>query len=125
MVDYPSLRLTTMFGLWLVILVSNAMWHKVGADVDCTTVTQLLNTCSVFISYGSPDPLPGSSCCDAVVGLSNLGDTLENRRSLCKCMMGLIAAYSPDATSIATLPGFCGVSLGFVIEPTIDCTNIL
>ncbi|KAL2920625.1 putative non-specific lipid-transfer protein 14 [Bienertia sinuspersici] len=105
----------------LVILVISYTLQKVRADVDCPTVTQLLNTCSVFISNGSPDPLPGSPCCDAVMGLSNLGDNIENRRSICRCLMGLIAAYSPDSTSIATLPGFCGVSLGFVIDPNTDC----
>ncbi|XP_048496162.1 putative non-specific lipid-transfer protein 14 [Beta vulgaris subsp. vulgaris] len=116
-----SLKLLAMVDI-LLILLSSSTWQEVGATVDCPTVTQLLNTCSVFITYGSPDPLPGSPCCDAVMGLSNLGDSIESRRSVCRCMMGLIAAYSPDATSIATLPGFCGVSLGFIIDPNTDCT---
>lgn len=123
MVDHnPSLKLISMVAI-ISVLVSSATWKTVEAQVDCPAVTQQLNTCSVFISYGSPDPMPDSPCCEAIMGLSNMGDTIENRRSICRCLMGLIAAYSPDAASIATLPGFCGVSLGFVIEPTVDCTK--
>ncbi|KAJ8438297.1 hypothetical protein Cgig2_003760 [Carnegiea gigantea] len=71
--------------------------------------------------YGSPDPLPGSPCCDAVMSLNNFGDSPENRRSICRCLMGLIAIYNPNATALATLPGLCGISLGFVIDPNINC----
>ena len=106
--------------IWLILL-SSAMWRQARSEVDCMTVTQLLNTCSVFISYGSPDPLPGSPCCDAVMSLNNFGDSPENRRSICRCLMGLIAIYNPNATALATLPGLCGISLGFVIDPNINC----
>ncbi|XP_074294204.1 putative non-specific lipid-transfer protein 14 [Silene latifolia] len=106
----------------LIVLVS-PKW-QVKAEIDCPTVTQLLSTCSAFITFGTPDPLPGSPCCDAMVGLSHLGDSTENRQSICKCIMGLIDTYDPNSTAIATLPGYCGVSLGFIVEPNIDCSMI-
>lgn len=120
----PSFNLIAIVDV-LLIIVSCATWTIEATTVDCPTVTQMLNTCSVFISYGSPDPLPDSPCCNAVLGLSNISDSGENRQSICKCIMGLIAAYSPDATSIATLPGFCGVSLGFTIDPNTNCDILI
>uniref|UniRef100_A0A7N0ZZX4 Non-specific lipid-transfer protein n=1 Tax=Kalanchoe fedtschenkoi TaxID=63787 RepID=A0A7N0ZZX4_KALFE len=95
-----------------------------SAAVDCGTVTSFISACSTFVTYGSPDPIPGSPCCDAVVSLNNLVDAAEDRRSVCRCIMGLIATYNPNATAIATLPGFCGISLGFTIHPNTDCQHI-
>ncbi|CAM8880983.1 unnamed protein product [Rhodiola kirilowii] len=92
-----------------------------SASVDCGTVTSFISACSTFVTYGSPDPIPGSPCCDAVLSLNNLADAAEDRRSVCRCIMGLIATYNPNATAIATLPGFCGISLGFTIHPNTDC----
>ncbi|XWS61126.1 hypothetical protein CRYUN_Cryun07bG0098500 [Craigia yunnanensis] len=94
---------------------------SIAAAVDCTTVTGLISACSTFIAYGSPDPYPGSPCCDAVTNLNLItDDSTVNRRSVCGCLMGLITTYNPNSTGIATLPGFCGVSLGFTIEPKTD-----
>ncbi|XP_057950562.1 putative non-specific lipid-transfer protein 14 [Malania oleifera] len=91
----------------------------------CPTVTALLSACSTFISYGLPEPLPGSACCDAVTAMNAIGeDSSDNRRSICRCLLGLVITYDPNATAIATLPGFCGVSLGFNINPNTDCSIV-
>ncbi|GAB2227719.1 hypothetical protein Droror1_Dr00009546 [Drosera rotundifolia] len=119
MSQYKSLPVALIASLILLSLAS-----LVPAVVDCNTVTQLLSTCSTFITYGSPDPIPGSPCCDAVSSLKNLVNVPEDRRSICHCFMGLVAAYNPSSTALATLPGFCGVSLGFVIEPNTNCNHI-
>ncbi|GFP89292.1 putative non-specific lipid-transfer protein 14, partial [Phtheirospermum japonicum] len=79
------------------------------ADDDCATVTALVSAFSSFVTYGSPDPIPGSSCCVAMTSLNNLADSGDNHRAVCRCVMDLIAAYSSN--TIATMPGFCGVSL--------------
>ncbi|PIA35797.1 hypothetical protein AQUCO_03500277v1 [Aquilegia coerulea] len=106
--------------LMLILLVT-----IVKGDMDCTTVTALVATCSNFITYGTPEPMPGSPCCDALLGLNNLGDSIDNRKAVCRCLMGLITTYNPNATAIATLPGLCGISLGFTIDPNTDCNYII
>ncbi|KAH7557595.1 hypothetical protein JRO89_XS11G0187400 [Xanthoceras sorbifolium] len=92
--------------------------------IDCATVTALVTSCSTFITYGSPDPIPGSPCCDAMISLDLIANSTDNRQSVCKCMMSLITTYNPNATAIATLPGFCGVPLGFTIDPNTECNDI-
>nr|GMC61968.1 putative non-specific lipid-transfer protein 14 [Ipomoea batatas] len=92
-----------------------------GGGIDCATVKALVSACSSFVMYGSPDPIPGSPCCVAMLSLSNLADSTDNRQIVCRCVMDLITTYNPNATSIATLPGFCGVSIGFIIDPNTDC----
>ncbi|XP_011030084.1 PREDICTED: putative non-specific lipid-transfer protein 14 [Populus euphratica] len=105
----------------LLLLFSWAM--IVAADVDCTTVTGFLTACSTFITYGTPDPLPGSPCCDSMMSLGVIAES-GNDRSICQCLMGLITTYNPNATAIATLPGFCGLSLGFILDPNTDCSSV-
>ncbi|KAH7855350.1 hypothetical protein Vadar_023949 [Vaccinium darrowii] len=94
----------------------------VTTSIDCTTVIGLISACTTFVTYGSPDPMPGSPCCDAVGGLNSVADSsADGPQTVCRCLMGLLTTYNPNATAIATLPGFCGVSLGFTIDPNTDC----
>ncbi|KAL1550768.1 putative non-specific lipid-transfer protein 14 [Salvia divinorum] len=102
-----------------VIVVLSAF--PAGASTDCGTVMALVSSCSSFVKDGSPDPIPGSPCCIAMTTLNNVADSADNRRSVCRCLMDLITSNNPNATAIATLPGFCGVSLGFTIDPNTDC----
>ncbi|KAL7108423.1 hypothetical protein ACP275_06G111500 [Erythranthe tilingii] len=116
------LRISYIAAIGVIIL----FWRfPDAAGEDCSTVTALVSTCSNFVLYGSPDPIPGSPCCTAMTSLNNLADSgVGNRRSVCRCLMDLIDTYSSNATAIATLPGFCGVSLGFVIDPNTDCDYV-
>ncbi|KAL8148248.1 putative non-specific lipid-transfer protein 14 [Apium graveolens] len=104
-----------------ILMMMTTSVSQAAIAIDCTTVTALISACSSFVTFGAPDPFPGSPCCQAMASLNNLSDTLEQRQSVCRCIMGLITSYNPNATAIATLPGFCGVSLGFTIDPNTDC----
>ncbi|KAH7528241.1 hypothetical protein FEM48_Zijuj05G0051600 [Ziziphus jujuba var. spinosa] len=48
-----------------VILISWASWVH-SSTPERSTIRGLFSACSTFITYGSPDPLPGSPCCDAM-----------------------------------------------------------
>ncbi|XP_047325957.1 putative non-specific lipid-transfer protein 14 [Impatiens glandulifera] len=105
----------------LVIMIGVGCIASARGSVDCNTVTAFISACSTFVSYGSPDPIPGTPCCQAVGSINTLATSRHDRQSICRCLMGLITVYNPNATAIATLPGFCGVSLGFIIAPNTDC----
>lgn len=93
-------------------------------EIECSSMTALVSTCYAFITYGSPDPSPGSPCCNAMESLKVLSDpTVENRRFACRCLMSLISTYNPNAYALATLPDFCQISLGFSIDPNTDCNR--
>ncbi|XP_008378217.2 putative non-specific lipid-transfer protein 14 [Malus domestica] len=116
-------RTLMMIGTTLTLLFSSVT--LVSSTEECASVTSLVTTCYTFITYGTPDPFPGSPCCNAMANLKVIADTIENRRFACRCLMGLIATYNPNAYAIATLPDFCQVSLGFNIDPNTDCNFIL
>ncbi|KAJ6417693.1 hypothetical protein OIU84_001132 [Salix udensis] len=111
-----------MTGVLLLLFLSWAV--TVAADVDCTTVTGFFTACSTFITHGTPDPLPGSPCCDSMMSLNMIAESGNERRFICQCFMELITTYNPNATAIATLPGFCGLSLGFILDPDTDCSSV-
>lgn len=113
---YKALRI-----IGLLMLLSSAPF--VSSFIECTTISQLFSACSTFITYGSPDPIPGSPCCDAMYGLNNISNTADNRPYVCRCLMGLIDTFSPNATAIGILPGLCGITLGFIIAPNTDCSS--
>ncbi|XP_027364719.1 putative non-specific lipid-transfer protein 14 [Abrus precatorius] len=112
--SYKAVRI-----IGVVMLLSWA--PTVYAFIECSTVTQYFSACSIFITYGSPDPIPGSPCCDAMSGLKTIANIGDNRHYVCRCLMGLIDTFNPNATAIGILPGLCGISLGFIIGPNIDC----
>lgn len=112
--SYKSLRI-----IGILILLSSPPF--VFAYI-CSTISQLFSSCSVFINYGTPDPSPGSRCCDAMSGLSIIANSGGgNKQSVCRCVMSLIQNYIQNATAIGTLPGLCGISLGFTIIPNSNC----
>ncbi|XP_020531472.1 putative non-specific lipid-transfer protein 14 [Amborella trichopoda] len=110
---------------WVVVaLLLSSFGSSAMAAIDCTTVTSLISACASFITNGTPEPSTGSPCCNSVMSLNNLGDSLENRRSVCTCLVNLMATYNPNVTSMANLPGLCGISLGFTMGPNTDCSSI-
>ncbi|EPS60737.1 hypothetical protein M569_14063 [Genlisea aurea] len=121
-VTMRKLGLVTAAAVVLVAAITAAAVSP--EDADCTTVTGLISACSTFVTYGSPDPILGSPCCSAMTSLNDLADSGDNRRTVCRCVMDMISTYNPNATAIATLPGFCGVSLGFTIDPNTDCEYV-
>lgn len=106
----------------ILVLIMCCMKDATHASIDCTTVLSLISGCSNFVEFGDPEPLLGTPCCDGVTNMYKVAsDSIENRRSTCNCMMGFITMYNPNATAVARLPGLCGVSLGFTIDPATAC----
>ena len=102
----------------IVLLICSSV---VSGVPECSTVAALFSSCATFVTYGSPDPFPESPCCYAMKSLTVIADSVANRRFVCRCLMGLITIYNPNATAVSSLPGLCGISLGFTIDLNTDC----
>ncbi|KVI10151.1 Bifunctional inhibitor/plant lipid transfer protein/seed storage helical domain-containing protein [Cynara cardunculus var. scolymus] len=110
--------LKAVLGGWLLTMVV----VKTVMAVDCLTVASLISSCSDFVKNGTPYPYQGSPCCDAMTTLGYLAYADFNLRSMCLCFIGIITSYgSRAAIAVGTLPGFCGVSFGFLVDPETDC----
>ncbi|XP_020247954.1 putative non-specific lipid-transfer protein 14 [Asparagus officinalis] len=108
-----------------VVLALWCMITLTAGSIDCTTVSSLTARCMDFVVYGGMAPGLGSPCCSGLVGLYNVAATsVDERRIVCNCLMGLITANNSNASDIARLPGLCGISLGFTIDPNTSCNSI-
>ncbi|KFK27941.1 hypothetical protein AALP_AA8G451000 [Arabis alpina] len=116
--------LSPVFWSLFLLLSSVICSATVQNEADCAAVGTLISSCAEFVNYGNPDPIPGSSCCDSMTILGTYSASSEKRRWLCDCFMDLINVYNSNATAISTLSGFCGVVLGFTIDPNTDCNFI-
>ncbi|KAI3519502.1 hypothetical protein L1887_08676 [Cichorium endivia] len=113
--------LRVVIGGWLFVMVVVDM-VVVVVTVDCITVAALVSTCSEFVNNGTIYPYLGSRCCKAMTTLGYFAYNDIDRHSLCFCFVGVISTYSSDAASVfGTLPGICGISLGFLTDPATEC----
>ncbi|PON50834.1 Lipid transfer protein/Par allergen [Parasponia andersonii] len=108
-----------MIMIGVMVLLSWA--SVVSGEQECSTVAALFSSCSNFVTYGPPDPFPESPCCYAMKSLTVIAGSVANRRFVCRCLTGLISIYKPNSNALSSLPGFCGVSLGFTIDLNTDC----
>ncbi|KAK4789552.1 hypothetical protein SAY86_016856 [Trapa natans] len=124
-IQRPHTRSLSSWGFLTVPLLMIILTLLVKSQpqlTDCSTVTALVYTCSPYITFGFPEPVPGTPCCDAMTTMNMIvAAEPTDGHTVCRCMMALISTYSPNASAIAALPGLCGVSLGFIISPTTDC----
>lgn len=113
-----SAAVRALMVLWCTVAVVAA------ETMDCSTVIALTSRCSDFIAYGGLEPGQGSPCCNGLASLNSImADSIDNRRTACSCIVALTTAYHPNATTIARLPGLCGLSLGFIGDPNTDCNR--
>ncbi|CAN6484925.1 unnamed protein product [Victoria cruziana] len=92
-----------------------------AADIDCNTVASLASSCWNYVMYGFPAPAVDSPCCNALGSLHNIVSGPEDRRSVCRCLVGLMNTYSPNATAVDGLPSLCQVPLGIPMNPRVNC----
>ncbi|KAI4378136.1 hypothetical protein MLD38_015661 [Melastoma candidum] len=111
--------------LFFLAIVLFARATKTDAQTDCSTITALVFTCSIYIADETLVPVQGTPCCDAMTTLYLLSrEPPVNRRIICSCFMDLIHAHNSSVSMIAALPGICGFSLGFMISAYTDCNIV-
>ncbi|CAN6484863.1 unnamed protein product [Victoria cruziana] len=109
-------------GLTVVLMLIIALrLNGAAADKDCSSVLFLVSNCSGFVMRGFPRPTPASPCCNALVTLQGMVNVVEDRKGVCRCLVGLISMYRPNPRTVAALPSLCQVSLGFPVVPLTNC----
>ncbi|HAP2020857.1 TPA: non-specific lipid-transfer protein [Escherichia coli] len=90
--------------------------------ISCGQVTSGLVPCFGYLAAGGPVP---PACCNGVRGLNNAAKTTPDRQTACGCLKGILAANTRiNLNNANSLPGKCGISIGYKITPNIDCSKI-
>ncbi|GLJ47362.1 hypothetical protein SUGI_0999660 [Cryptomeria japonica] len=94
----------------------------VNAAISCSTVTSDLSPCLSYVTGGSSQPSGG--CCSGVRTLNAAASTTPDRRAACSCIK-TIANSAPGFRwdRAGSLPGQCGVNVGFPITPSVNCAK--
>lgn len=116
-----SLAVVVVFTVAVLLCCTAA---TAAASVDCSTVISLTSRCSEFITFGGVDPGLGSPCCNGMASLHNIAaGSVDNREAICNCIVGLTTIFRPNVTTVARLPGLCGIPLDFNVAPDTDCNR--
>ena len=93
------------------------------AAITCGIVSKSLAPCVGFLEGGS---VPSSGCCNGVKTLTSLASTPTDRRTACGCLKSDAASFkSLNFKKAAQLPSKCGVTIGYAISPSIDCSKYI
>ncbi|KAL8204417.1 hypothetical protein R6Q57_010040 [Mikania cordata] len=100
----------------LILLVPSS-----NAIISCGTVIQDLTPCVSYLRSGSGKPPP--ACCSGAKALVAAASATADKRAACSCLQMASRSLNPNPTLAKSLPGKCGINLGFTISPNVDCTK--
>ncbi|KAI3511161.1 hypothetical protein L1887_18305 [Cichorium endivia] len=106
----------TIVSLFLLFIPSS------DGVLTCSTVIQDVAPCVSYLRSGSGMPPP--ACCSGAKALAAAASTTADRQAACKCLKSASQSLNPNPVLAKSLPGNCGISLGFTISPSVDCTKI-
>ncbi|XP_071691052.1 non-specific lipid-transfer protein 1-like [Rutidosis leptorrhynchoides] len=114
--ELASLLVTIIVSL-LLLFVPNS-----NAAITCATVIKDVGPCVNYLKNGSGAPPPG--CCSGAKALAATASTTADRRAACACLKSASQRLNPNPELAQSLPGKCGINLGFTISSSVDCTKI-
>ncbi|XP_065026861.1 non-specific lipid-transfer protein 2-like [Musa acuminata AAA Group] len=90
--------------------------------ITCGEVTSALSSC---ISYATGKGPLSTACCSGVKSLNSAAKTTADRKTACTCIKSTVSRLSgAQAGAIAGIPGKCGVSIGYPISASTDCSKV-
>ncbi|KEH40980.1 putative plant lipid transfer protein/Par allergen [Medicago truncatula] len=90
---------------------------------SCPEVQQTLAPCGPYLIQPGPPP-PPEPCCNGVKTLNDQARTQQDRRDVCGCLKSIVANPKLNLPAVASLPKDCGVDIGYVISPDMDCSKV-
>ncbi|KAJ0985428.1 hypothetical protein J5N97_003784 [Dioscorea zingiberensis] len=109
-----------MVGLMVVCMAME--WQR-GEALACGTVASSLGPCFPYVRGQVTTVPPG--CCAGVKSLNSQANTTPARQQVCVCLQSLAKSVSGVNMGLASgLPGKCGVSVGYPISTSVDCSKV-
>ncbi|KAI3683100.1 hypothetical protein L1987_83600 [Smallanthus sonchifolius] len=110
--------------LLVITIVSLLMLSLPSSDavISCSTVIQDIAPCVSYLRSGSG--MPPSTCCSGAKALAAAAKATLDKQAACSCLQSASKTLNPNPVLAKSLPGNCGISLGFTISPNVDCSKI-
>ncbi|URD96272.1 hypothetical protein MUK42_07867 [Musa troglodytarum] len=95
---------------------------SVTPAITCGQVSSALSSC---ISYATGKGMLTAACCNGVKSLNGAAKSSADRKAACSCIKSTVSRLSgAQAGAIAGIPGKCGVSIGYPISASTDCSKV-
>ncbi|KAF2287977.1 hypothetical protein P3X46_008003 [Hevea brasiliensis] len=91
--------------------------------ITCGQVQSALVPCLSYLK--TTGPTPPATCCNGVRTINNAAKTTADRRTACQCLKsaaGSVKGLNP--TTVAGLPGKCGVNIPYKISLSTNCATV-
>ncbi|KAL5702886.1 hypothetical protein ACHQM5_028048 [Ranunculus cassubicifolius] len=112
--------LVVIMNVAVVILAFLVVAAPYAEAITCGQVAGGLSPCLGYLKYGGAIP---AGCCPGVQKVNGLAKTTVDRQTACGCLKQLAGAgINPSLAS--GLPGKCGVSIGYPISRSVDCSKV-
>ncbi|KAL5714700.1 hypothetical protein ACHQM5_016625 [Ranunculus cassubicifolius] len=87
--------------------------------ITCGQVAGGLASCIPYLRSGGSVP---PACCAGVRSLNSAAKTTPDRRTACTCLKNLGKSFTSGYA--VSLPGKCGVNIGYPISQSVNCAKI-
>ncbi|KAI0504122.1 hypothetical protein KFK09_015070 [Dendrobium nobile] len=105
----------------LVMVSSGAIITVTESTIPCSEVANKLLSCVDYAQHGGELP---TACCSGVKELKVEAITTEDRQTVCNCIKSLAKQIGGlNQNLLATIPGKCGVDVGYPISFSVDCSK--
>ncbi|PIA60792.1 hypothetical protein AQUCO_00300365v1 [Aquilegia coerulea] len=105
----------------VVCMVVTAPYPYVEAEVTCNEVKNDLSTCLSYLQSGGAVP---TTCCNGMTSLYSAANDTPARQTACRCIKQFASSVSGiNQDNASSLPEKCGISIGFPISPSVDCSK--
>ncbi|KAD5960833.1 hypothetical protein R6Q59_013890 [Mikania micrantha] len=105
-----------------LVLACMVVMAPCAEAITCGQVVSSLAPCLGYLTKGGNVP---PACCGSVRGLNDAAKTTPDRQTACGCLKGAYASNSGiNLLYASSLPGKCGVNVGYKISPSTDCSKV-
>ncbi|XP_020595395.1 non-specific lipid-transfer protein 1-like [Phalaenopsis equestris] len=119
----PSMASAIVRGLVMALLAMTFIAiGTVESAIPCNEVASKLINCVGYAQHGGPLP---AACCGGVKQLKAEAITVDDRRTVCSCIKLLAQNIGGlNQNFLASIPGKCGVNIGYPISLSVDCSKV-
>ncbi|KAI4341875.1 hypothetical protein MLD38_026547 [Melastoma candidum] len=94
------------------------------ASISCGQVVSSLRPCIPYVVSAGKGTLP-KACCDGVRSLNSAAKTTPDRQAACNCLKNAASSSrSFNLGIVSSIPGKCGISIPYKIDPKTDCKSV-
>ncbi|KAL3844654.1 hypothetical protein ACJIZ3_002057 [Penstemon smallii] len=120
----PNIDCSQMKGvavIFVAVVAVVALAAMQGNAISCGDVQSSLTPCVPYLTGNSGEP--GGGCCSGVQSVSGSVRSQQDRQAVCNCLKSAASSYNLQSGNVASLPGKCGISMGYTFSPNMECSQ--